>query len=278
MSKILLIHGDNAPWATSNRANEFKKRWINDEVDIVNFLKVPDGEPYDVIHVLFSGGISQLKEYIFKNRKKCFTTLASQRTLDELYDSKKDLIEVYSNCKGIVCQNRNLVNGLVNLIGNNYKDKMFYIPNGVDEQLFNKEFVVGFVGSDQAHNTEYKGLHLVEQACKELGLTLKRTHNNYPSNVIPNDQMPEFYKSIDCLVMPSIGEGCNNPTMEALAMNIPVISTRVGIAEELDGVILVDRNVDSIKGALRKLSGRIQILEKYTWDKIAEQYHKLYEN
>lgn len=88
--------------------------------------------------------------------------------------------------------------------------------------------------------------------------------------------MPDFYRQIDCLVVASSSEGCNNPTLSALAMNKPVISTKVGIAEELEGVTLVERNVESIKKALRHVSGRIQILEKYTWDIVAAQYHNLY--
>ena len=274
--KILLVHGDDVPWATENRANELKKRWVDDEVDIVEWHKVPDANSYDVIHVLFSGGISQLKEFISKYRDKTFTTLASQRTLDCVYDSQNDLRDIYRMSKGIVVQNPTLLCNLIAIIGNEHSKKTHYITNGVDERKFNKEFVVGYVGTDQAYHKEYKGFHLVEQACKELGLTLKRTHNAYPDSVIPHDKMPDFYKDIDCLVIPSMGEGCNNPTLEALAMNIPVISTRVGIAEELDGVILVERNVDAIKSALRKLSGRIQILEKYTWDIIARRYHELY--
>ena len=64
--------------------------------------------------------------------------------------------------------------------------------------------------------------------------------------------------------------------MEALAMNKPVISAIIGIALDLEGVFTVDRNVESIKEALRKLSGRIQIMEKYKWSDIAKQYRELY--
>lgn len=274
--KILLIHGDENPWATYNRAQELKKRWAEDEVDIYNYHALPEPDKYDVIHVLFSGGMAQIKEYILNNRHKTFTTLASQRTLDCVYDTREDLKKIYESCKGVVCQNPMLANRLLNLIGDNHKDKLHYIPNGVDEQMFDRKFVVGFVGADQATNPEHKGFHLAKQACEELGLELRRVHNGYPNDVKPHETMPDFYREIDCLIIPSISEGCNNPTLEALAMNKPVISTRCGIADLLEGVILVERNVCSIKGALRKLSGRIQILEKYTWDIIANQYHNLY--
>jgi hypothetical protein len=274
--KILLIHGDENPWATYNRCVEFKKRWIDDEVTIANYHALPNGNEFDVIHVMFSGGIGQIAEYIQTHREKTWTTLASQRTLDFVYDTKEKLTQVYTNCKGIVCQNPALANRLLGLIGDSFKDKVFYIPNGVDEVKFDRKFVAGFVGADQATNPEHKGFPLAKQACDELGIELKRVHNGYPNDVKPHDTMPDFYKEIDCLIIPSMSEGCNNPTLEALAMNKPVISTRCGIAEHLDGVTLVERNVESVKGALRKLCPRIQILEEYTWDKIANKYINLY--
>jgi len=270
--KILLVHGDINPWATHNRALEMKRQWVDDEVDIMNCSQELKDD-YDAIHILFSGGMRAIKEFIVRN--KAFTTVASQRTLDLVYDNIKILTEIYQSSKKIVVQNPMLKTRLMEMIDLD-EDKIVYIPNGIDEKMFKREFVVGFVGSEQSGNQEYKGFKLVEQACNDLGLALRRVYNGYPQNVIPLDEMPKFYEKIDCLVIPSKGEGCNNPTLEALAMNKPVISTDVGIAKRLDGVILVKRDVKSIKKALRKLSGRIQILEKYTWDIVCKQYRDLY--
>lgn len=274
--KILLIHGDDAPWATHNRALELKKRWTEDEVDILRYDKTFDGDQYDIIHILFSGGLHHCAGIIDAYPKKTLTTLSSYRTLEGVYDPISELKRLYSKSKAIVAQNLDLKEKLIGIIGEENQAKVHYIPNGVDEKIFNHKFTVSYVGNDQAKNAEYKGFHLVEQACRELDLQCIATRNNYPHHIIPNNKMPEFYKNIDCLVIPSAGEGCNNPMLEALAMNIPVISTKTGIAEELEGVILVDRTVEDIKRALRKVCPRIGILEKYTWDIIAKQYHDLY--
>ena len=271
--KILLVHADKFRWATTIRAETLKKEWKGDQVDIAYFRNLPDGEKYHVIHFLFSGGISKVKDYILKYKTKTFTTLASQRTLDQYYDKTENLIEIYKNTVCCVCQNLTLAGKLKSLIK---QDNVVYIPNGVDEKLFNRKFVVGFVGA-KADNSDHKGLELVKKACQDLKLELKLAHSGHSRDTRPFETMPDFYRGIDCLLIPSVSEGCNNPTLEALAMNKPVISTRVGIAEELEGVTLVDRDVESIKGALRKLSGRIQILEKYTWKKVAGQYHNLYD-
>lgn len=254
--KILLVHADKFPWATTRRAETLKKEWVNDEVDIAYFKNLPNGDKYDVIHILFSGGIGKIRDFILQHKHKTFTTMASQRTLDNFFDKKEILKEIYSSTVCCVCLNPDL----------NPEGNSVYIPNGVDEKLFYKPFVAGFVG----YTKEHKGFPLAKKACEELGIQLN------VANDIPYGKMPEFYKSIDCLIIPSESEGCNNPTLEALAMNIPVISTNVGIAGELEGVTLVDRDVTSIKKALRKLNGRLQILDKYTWKIIAKKYKQLY--
>jgi len=265
--KILLIHADRHPWATTHRAECLKKEWIEDEVDIAYIKNLPDGDKYDIIDVLYGCGISKIKDYILKYKHKTFTTLASRRTLESFLDKKEDLIEIYQKSICCVAQSLTLTNQLKELI---QQDNVIYIPNGVDTEFFNKLFIIGYVGEGHLINRKRKGYDIVKQTCDELGLELKSAMN------LPYEKMPEFYKQIDCLVILSDDEGCNNPTLEALAMNIPVISTKTGIVEELEGVIIVDRDVESVKKALRKVSGRIQILEKYTWKKIAKRYRQLY--
>jgi len=260
--KILIVHADKFPWATFNRAESLKKELREDWIDIVDRWHLPE-EEYDVIHFLFSGGITKCKDYILKHKDKVFTTLASYRTLEERWDKMEDLKEIYQNTVCCVAQNTDLEDRYKKLFGNN----VVYIPNGVNEQRFKRNFIVGFVGIDNGH----KGLELIKQACKELNLDLMIAEKGKNQ-----EEMRDFYKEIDCLAIASKSEGCNNPTLEMLAMNKPVISTRVGIAEELEGVILIERDVESIKQALRKLSGRIQILENYTWKKIAKKYRDVW--
>lgn len=266
--KILLVHNNKMRWADTFRAEELKKHWVDDHVDIVNRWNLPDGDSYDVIHFLYSGGISKSKKYVLKYKDKVFTSLASSRTLEYMFDKKEDLIEIYTKTKTCVCHNKKLLESLKKLTG---KKDIIYIPNGVDEKLFNQPFKAGFAGAKDSW--DHKGYYLAKQACNELGIELKTAKEwNYT-----HETMPEFYKEIDVLLIPSLSEGCHNPTIEALAMNIPVISTNVGIAGELEGVLIVERTVKNIKEALRHLCSRTQILEKYTWSNIAKLYHQLYE-
>jgi len=279
--KILLLHSDIVPWASWVRALELKKQWVNDEVDIIradfddkNFINC-DTYKYDVVHCLYSGGMSKILYLVAMCKGKFYGTIASERTLDGVYDNVKILIDAYKHCNKIVAQNLGLKNRLASMLGTD--KNIVYIPNGVDEESFKKDIKVGYVGSGNEYNHQHKGMYLVKQACEELGVEMVRTNNSYPDNVIPHDKMPDFYRNLSCLVIPSKSEGCNNPTLEALAMNIPVVTTRVGIAEELHGAILVDRTVEDIKRGIKQAIPRFEILEKYTWKTVAQQYRNLYE-
>lgn len=267
--KILLVHADKYPWATQRRAEALKREWKEDEVDIVDRWNLPDGDKYDVIHFLFSGGITKCKDYILKNKDKVFTTLASQRTLSGMWDRLGELMEIYRNTQGCVCQNSDLREKA--FIHTEMFAKSVIIPNGVDTDMFNRGFTVGYVGAKDS--ADHKGYQMIAEVCNELGLTL-RTANYYQ-----HSEMPDFYREIDCLVIMSESEGCNNPTLEALAMNKPVISTDTGIANGLEGVtILLERGKGCLEDALREKSGRIQILEEYTWPIIAGRYMALYKD
>jgi len=55
---------------------------------------------------------------------------------------------------------------------------------------------------------------------------------------LPHDRVPDWLRTLDVFVLPSLTEGCPNILMEALASGAPSVATRTGAAEELieDGV------------------------------------------
>jgi Glycosyl transferases group 1 len=69
---------------------------------------------------------------------------------------------------------------------------------------------------------EQKRGRLAQSCAEEAGLEFKRTEDT------PMDQMPDFYASIDALIMPSLQEGAGLPALEAAAAGRLVIGTPVG--------------------------------------------------
>jgi uncharacterized protein YbcV (DUF1398 family) len=145
-----------------------------------------------------------------------------------------------------------------------------FISNGIFDQFRpDHEFTVGWAGTREGHPAGYKGFDLIKQACEELGIKFK------PAIDIPFDQMPDYYRSLDCYVCASEAEGFSTDAMECMAMNVPLVTTKVGIPGELN-VIHVDRSVEGIKKGIEKLYTQKQV-EEYRWDKICPKYYKLYE-
>jgi glycosyltransferase involved in cell wall biosynthesis len=147
------------------------------------------------------------------------------------------------------------------------------IPDGVDDRFFRRP-VVGFAGKPDA----YKGYPLVVEACKRLGLELRTA----TGNVAPED-MPSWYRSIDVLVCASEAEGTGLPVLEALAMGVPVISSRVGEAwlSNVNGPHWYFRNsaneiVEAIVAVLGKRADTMGQLERYCWPNLAPEYEGLF--
>lgn len=145
------------------------------------------------------------------------------------------------------------------------------------EQFYpRRDFVVGFSGKPD----EYKGFPLIEQACKELGVTFSPSTGNRTYQ-----QMADYYNSIDLLVVASINEGFCAPVIEALSMNVPVISTDVGVAREFEAVYKIERTVESIKAGIQRYftgpriqrdfsRATIHLEHKKVFDKLIAEYRK----
>jgi hypothetical protein len=141
-----------------------------------------------------------------------------------------------------------------------------YIPNGIFEQFVpDHPFVVGFAGKAN----EYKGFHLIEEACKRAGaIFLPATGEIAP------EEMIRYYKSIDLYVCASENEGHSTPVMECLAMNKPVITVDVGLPSTLN-VHKVERTIESIQQGIERFYTWPQVKE-FTWDNTAKKFYDLY--
>jgi glycosyltransferase involved in cell wall biosynthesis len=210
------------------------------------------------------------------------------------------------------------------------EEKIKIIPNAVDTKLFNptqfdqrqirekygvgKGRVILFAGRlTTQKGLEYllKAISLIkecsshvklvvvgsgpqEDSLRDLALTLGIADNVSFLGNMSHGKMPEVYSLADVFVLPSLSESFPNAMLEAMAMEKPVVATRVGVIPEIivDGKTAVtirpartEQLADAIARILSddKFSRRIAqgglklVTEKFTWDYVVRRTVQVYE-
>jgi glycosyltransferase involved in cell wall biosynthesis len=177
---------------------------------------------------------------------------------------------------------------------------LFYTPNGVDTAFFRPDpdrvaragFRSGWAGSLSNQGREVRGYDdfIVPAVQRAPGIELVTAARE--DRWRPQNEMLEFYRSLDVYLCASRFEGTPNPCLEAAACGVPLITTRVGNMPELiqDGIngFLVERTVDDFADKLkllkedpllRKDMGRAARAHIAGWDwKVqADNYRKMFD-
>lgn len=159
-------------------------------------------------------------------------------------------------------------------IGKRVNEHTYLIPNAVDLERFRpapsrtpRRFTIGFAGNVWGHGAEYKGWRHYTRAMHDLFCEVDHLECLFQHSQIPHEDMAEeFYHRIDCLVLPSMGEGCSNVTMEALACGVPVLTTRVGYHGEAltdgENVLFIQRDEHDIVAKIRLLMRDEQLRQR----------------
>lgn len=113
---------------------------------------------------------------------------------------------------------------------------------------------------------------------------------------VDNDEMPLFYRMADLIVLPTYSEGFPNVLLEAAAMALPVVATRVtgcvdAVVDQTTGTLVPPRDADALEAAivryvrdpeLRRLHGnaaRERVLRWFRpepiWDAVLAEYCRL---
>ena len=143
---------------------------------------------------------------------------------------------------------------------------------------------------------DVKGFYnLVQPACEAAGVPL--VYAEYHTKRVAPADMPAFYQQANLAVSVSIYEGASNSVMEAMASGHALITTDVGNHREMyesqlahlgdTGIVLVERNLEAISKAIRKLKkdpkrvqemgllNRQEIQERWSWAVWASRYEQL---
>jgi glycosyltransferase involved in cell wall biosynthesis len=130
----------------------------------------------------------------------------------------------------------------------------------------------------------------LEELTGKLGLT---GHISF-LGAVEHRRVPEILKSVDIFVMPSIQEEFGVAAVEAQAMEIPVVATRVGGVPEVvldgeTGILVEPRNSGQLAQAILTLienpalrrqmgeRGRRNVLANYRWEDNAALMERLYD-
>ena len=112
---------------------------------------------------------------------------------------------------------------------------------------------------------------------------------------VPHDQVPAVLAEFDMFAMPSLAEGFGVAALEAQAMELPVVASRVhGIPDVVDdgrtGLLVPPGDVPALAEAIERLvndadlrstlgsAGRSFVEERYRWQDNAAQMERLYQH
>ena len=129
--------------------------------------------------------------------------------------------------------------------------------------------------------------HYQEEA-KRLGIA----HLVTITGVLPYDVMPRLVPSADIVVIPSFYEAVSLAALEALSCGVPVVASDVGglpyVINSDNGILVPPGDPIALAKALSQLlenetlrlekgrNGRQLILEKFTWDRVAQHTTAFY--
>ena len=283
--KILLI-SDVKDWAWWNKS-EYIKKYLSDQFDIDLFAALTDGPIDPVKYDLYlTFGFS----YIDLLRKvpyfKKITGVTAHRPLKVIEPQMKKAYATHAN--SIL-----LLNELKTVHSN-----VFYVPNGVDEELFNittpipKErdnIIVGHVGKMFKEKGQ---VDFIIPAIEKAGAESMLHTANHNNDMIKYNEMPLLYNKMDVFVVASIEDGTPNPALEAAACGRPIISNAIGnmpqfIKDGYNGFI-VERDVDAYVEKIEWLrnhrdkmiemgyNARKTIEKEWTWKLNVEAYRRMF--
>jgi glycosyltransferase involved in cell wall biosynthesis len=128
----------------------------------------------------------------------------------------------------------------------------------------------------------------VDNAIQRLGISEKVTFTGW------RDDVAACMNAMDAFVLPSLSESFSQVLIEAMGVGLPVISTKVGIAEEVvidgeNGLLVNPSDINAISKKLKLLfnqpnlrhkmgkAARESVTERFSVDRMVEEQYALYQ-
>jgi glycosyltransferase involved in cell wall biosynthesis len=258
-------------FATKNKNTRIDKYIIWKKVER-KFNQENTVKKYDIIHSLWSGESGNLALRLSRKHKIPFVTSVCGGELAELkeinygsrlkYWQKKFVGNSFSNARSIITGSEYINRLIGKYYGTDVLNKTVNIPFGVDDKLFfPSESTVKY--EDQFpvllnvtsavpvknHKMLFKAFTLVKERfpkallvlcgydengiLKNLSEPLRISDSVIIKGFVPYKSLPDIINSADIYVLSSLYESQNLSIVEAAFCCIPVVSTAVGIAEDI---------------------------------------------
>jgi glycosyltransferase involved in cell wall biosynthesis len=134
-----------------------------------------------------------------------------------------------------------------------------------------------------------------KQHLKELAKELSVENIVHFEGSVPHKSIPRYLSMMDIFVMPSLSESFGVSALEAQAMKVPVVATNIGgipevVKDGISGLLVKPKDSKELASAIIKLlgndalrkymgeNGRKFVIEKYEWERNAEEMEELYES
>ncbi|WP_156964122.1 glycosyltransferase [Muricoccus aerilatus] len=154
------------------------------------------------------------------------------------------------------------------------------ISPGVDLAQFSPKIRIGIIG--RTYHTGRKGEHLVDQVMNIPEIEWYFTGEGWPNPPLnlAGDVLPELYRRLDYVLVPSLYEGGPMSVVEALACGTEVISPPIGWVPEFPHIEYKVGDATDLRRVLmeiveKKRKLRESVLDR-TWDAWAEGHDKVF--
>lgn len=154
------------------------------------------------------------------------------------------------------------------------------ISPGVDLERFSPKLRIGVIG--RTYHTGRKGEDLVAAVQDVPGIEWVFTGEGWPgpSQFVSEEDLPNFYRSLDYVLVPARIEGGPMCVLEALASGVEVIAPPVGWVPEFPHIEFRTGDAEDLRRVLLALLDKRaklrQSVEAYTWNNWANQHHELF--